>query len=236
MFSSFEFYNKNLTELPEKKILVSTLNAHSYNVSTTNEDFRLSLLASDVLLPDGISVVIAEALIKKKCIKKIAGNDIFNHEMNFLNKNKGSCFFLGSSEFVLKRIFERAKIEFKNVKIEYYSPPFKSEFNSQDTEKMLKKINKFKPDVLFIGMTAPKQEIWAHQNFDSINANKIISIGAVFDYYAMTVKRSPKWMIKIGFEWFYRFLKEPNRMWKRYLFGNVKFIWLIVKEKIYSIK
>ena len=88
MFSSFEFYNKNLTELPEKKILVSTLNAHSYNVSTTNEDFRLSLLASDVLLPDGISVVMAEALIKKKCIKKIAGNDIFNHELNFLNKNK----------------------------------------------------------------------------------------------------------------------------------------------------
>ena len=81
-----------------------------------------------------------------------------------------------------------------------------------------------------------RDRIWAHQNFDSINANRIISIGAVFDYYAMTVKRSPKWMIKIGFEWFYRFLKEPNRMWKRYLFGNVKFIWLIVKEKIYSIK
>ena len=96
---------------------------------------------------------------------------------------------------------------------------------------MLTAINSIKPDVLFIGLTAPKQEKWAYKHFNELEARHICSIGAVFDFYAGTVTRSPKWMIDYGLEWLYRLLKEPRRMWQRYLKGNLIFIFLIIKEK-----
>ncbi|MFA6912412.1 MAG: WecB/TagA/CpsF family glycosyltransferase, partial [Proteiniphilum sp.] len=92
-------------------------------------------------------------------------------------------------------------------------------------------VNKVEPDVLFVGMTAPKQEKWTYEYFDQLRAGHICCIGAVFDFYAGTVKRAPKWMIQIGLEWFYRLIREPRRMWRRYLIGNTLFVIGILKEK-----
>ena len=97
---------------------------------------------------------------------------------------------------------------------------------------MVEQVNDKIPDVLFVGMTAPKQEKWAYQNFDKLNVGHICCIGAVFDFYAGTSKRAPKWMIEIGLEWFYRLLSNPRRMWRRYLIGNVQFIATIIREKV----
>lgn len=236
MFSNYNLHNQSLEDLPNKaKILINTLNAYSYNIALQNPAFEKALLASDVLLPDGVSVVWAEAFLNKRIIKKIAGADIFKHEMQRLNTVSGSCFFLGSSEEVLGKIIQTAALEYPNVKISTHSPPFRPQFTIQDTQKMLEAINTFSPDVLFVGMTAPKQEIWAHQNFKKIQAKRIISIGAVFDFYAKTIKRAPQWMIIFGLEWMYRLLKEPKRMWRRYLIGNVKFLFEIFRAKIIAI-
>ena len=97
--------------------------------------------------------------------------------------------------------------------------------------KMIQAVNEIEPDVLFIGMTAPKQEKWAYHHFKALNTGHVCCIWAVFDFYAGTVNRAPQWMIKLGLEWFYRLVREPKRMWRRYLIGNVKFILLVVKEK-----
>ena len=99
---------------------------------------------------------------------------------------------------------------------------------------MVDKINEFKPDVLFIGMTAPKQEKWAANNLSDINVKHICCIGAVFDFYAGTVKRASELVIAIGMEWFFRLIKEHLRMWRRYILGNPEFIWLIIKEKYFN--
>ena len=99
---------------------------------------------------------------------------------------------------------------------------------------MLEKINAFEPDALFVGMTAPKQEKWAYEHFTHLQAGHICCIGAVFDFYAGTISRAPQWMIQMGLEWLYRLIKEPRRMWRRYLIGNSKFIWAVVKEKYNS--
>ena len=96
---------------------------------------------------------------------------------------------------------------------------------------MINAVNDFNPDVLLIGMTQPKQEKWDSQHFNELKVGHICCIGAVFDFYAGTINRAPKWMIYLGLEWFYRLLKEPRRMWRRYLLGNSKFIWLVIKEK-----
>jgi N-acetylglucosaminyldiphosphoundecaprenol N-acetyl-beta-D-mannosaminyltransferase len=163
---------------------------------------------------------------------KIAGYDLFELEMGKLNNSNGKCFFLGSSLNVLNLIVKRAKLDYPNVLVDYNSPPYKSEFTDEENELMIEKINAFSPDVLFIGMTAPKQEKWAFSNISKLRAGHVCCIGAVFDYYAGTMKRAPKWMIDHGFEWVYRLISEPRRMWRRYLVNNFRFILLVTKERI----
>lgn len=188
-------------------------------------------MKGEVLIPDGVSIVWAVKWLTGENIKKIAGADLFFYEMERLQKIKGKCFFLGSTNETLIKIRERAKKKYPNVQVETYSPPYKSEFSEEDNRMMLSKINNFKPDVLFVGMTAPKQEKWAYNNYNYLDVGHIGCIGAVFDFYAGTIKRAPKWMINLGLEWLYRLIKEPKRMWKRYLLGNIKFIIAILKEK-----
>jgi N-acetylglucosaminyldiphosphoundecaprenol N-acetyl-beta-D-mannosaminyltransferase len=224
-------YSYPLDALPSKKLLINTINAHCYNVAQIDEDYAEALKRSDVLLPDGVSIVIAARFLNGLKFKKIAGEDLFFYEMNRLNKMKGTCFFLGSKETTLKRIFKRANLEFPETKVFGFSPPYKSKFSDQDNAEMISAINLRKPDVLFIGMTAPKQEKWAFEHYNELESGHICCIGAVFDFYSGMYKRAPGWIIKIGLEWLYRFIQEPGRMWRRYLIGNPKFLLSIIKEK-----
>jgi len=218
--------------MPDKKLLINTLNANSINVCEVDPLFRDATLRSDVLLPDGVGAVIAARLLTGKKHRKTSGYDLFQYEMKRMNGKRGKCFFLGSTEKVLELIRQRAEKEFPGVTMASYSPPYKAEFTTEDNSLMIDAINSFSPDVLFIGMTAPKQEKWAAAHFEEINAHHICSIGAVFDFYAGTVKRAPHWMVTSGLEWFYRLIKEPKRMWRRYIVGNARFIWLLIKAMI----
>jgi len=232
-FSELSLFNDQLISLSESKMLINTLNAHSFNIAQTDEDYAKSLISCDVLLPDGISVVYAMRLLYGKQFEKIAGADLFFYEMNRLNKIRGKCFFLGSNVETLKRISIQAKKHYPHVKVASYSPPYKAEFNNWDNQQMLTEINTYKPDVLFIGMTAPKQEKWAYKHFQKLEVGHVCNIGAVFDFFAGTVSRSPQWMIRAGFEWLYRLLREPRRMWRRYIIGNTKFVYYVFKEFVY---
>ena len=231
LLSGFDIFNGDLNDLPDNKLLISTINAHSFNLTQDDSVFTSAIRNSDVLIPDGISVVWAIRLLTGMKLKKIAGADLFFYELARLDKSGGSCFFLGSSESTLGKITARAAIEYPGVKIGKYSPPYKAEFTADDNRMMTEAVNSFKPDVLFVGMTAPKQEKWAYLHKDRLDTKHICCIGAVFDFYAGTITRAPDWMIRLGLEWFYRLIREPSRMWRRYLIGNTKFIWLILKEK-----
>jgi N-acetylglucosaminyldiphosphoundecaprenol N-acetyl-beta-D-mannosaminyltransferase len=228
-----DLFNQKLETLPDKKLLISTLNAYCFNMAQKDKGYSEVLYKSDVLLPDGISVVLAARLLTGARLKKIAGEDLFFYEMRRLNENGGSCFFLGSSDNTLNSIVKRAKSEFPKVIVHKYSPPFKPEFTPADNQIMVDKINELQPDVLFVGMTAPKQEKWAANNLSDLKVKHICCIGAVFDFYAGTVKRAPEMIIALGMEWLFRLIKEPRRMWRRYILGNPEFVWLIIKEKYF---
>ena len=232
MLRDFQIYSDSLNELKSDRILINTINAHSFNITNSDEIFKEALTKSDVLIPDGVSIVWAMRFLTGKKIKKIAGADLFFFEMKRIQEKGGKVFFLGSTDDTLDKIVKRAQNEFSEVEIETYSPPYKPEFSEEDSQKMIQKVNAFKPDVLFVGMTAPKQEKWAYLNFSQLEVGHVCSIGAVFDFYAGTIKRAPQWIIKMGLEWLYRLLKEPKRMWKRYLVGNTLFIWAILREKL----
>jgi N-acetylglucosaminyldiphosphoundecaprenol N-acetyl-beta-D-mannosaminyltransferase len=97
---------------------------------------------------------------------------------------------------------------------------------------MVEAVNGFKPDVLFVGMTAPKQEVWTHVNKERLDVGAICAIGAVFDFYAGTVSRPSKFWRDLGLEWFIRLLKEPRRMYKRYVICGPAFILMLIRSKL----
>ena len=222
-----------LEALPDKKLLINTINAHSYNTALKDNLFAEALKNGDVLIPDGMSIV--KAFKWRHWMngpkERVAGADLFNFEMNKLNERGGSCLFLGSSEKVLAMIKERAALDYPNIKIVTYSPPYKPEFSDDENRLMVEAVNNADPDLLWIGMTAPKQEKWAYCHWKELNIHcHCGTIGAVFDFYAGTAKRAPIWWQNNGLEWLYRLLKEPRRMWRRYIIGNTMFLWNIWKE------
>lgn len=224
-----------LNALPEGKLLINTINAHSYNTALKDELFQRALINGDVLIPDGVSIVKACKWLNAKSQPKerIAGWDLFAFEMDKLNKKGGKCFFMGSSEKVLSLIRKRASVDYPNIVVETYSPPYKLEFSEEDNKAIVEAINKADPDLLWIGMTAPKQEKWTYSHWNELNIHcHVGTIGAVFDFFAGTVERAPIWWQEHGLEWAYRLVKEPKRMWRRYIIGNSLFLWNISKEKI----
>lgn len=268
-----------LAALPEGKLLINTINAHSYNTARKDELFAEALTNGDVLIPDGVSIVKACRWIKAKSQPKerIAGWDLFEFEMNKLEEcgmknvecgvNGEECgmnnssldnsssasadhsklkiqhstlrspqrtvMFMGSSQKVLDLIVKRAAEVYPHLKIVTYSPPYKPEFSEEDNKAIVEAINAADPDLLWIGMTAPKQEKWTYSHWTELNIHcHVGTIGAVFDFFAGTVERAPIWWQRHGLEWLYRLLKEPKRMWRRYIIGNTLFLWNMLKEKV----
>lgn len=226
---------EQLAQIPQGKVLINTINAHSYNVAQRDAEFAEALRGGNYLIPDGASVVKACRWLKAQSQprERIAGWDLFMFEMERLNADGGGIvMFMGSSEKVLAMIGERAAKDYPDIDIITYSPPYKPEFSEEDSRAMVKAINNANPDLLWIGMTAPKQEKWTYQHWNELDIHcHCGTIGAVFDFYAGTVRRAPRWWRDHSLEWLYRLLEEPRRMWKRYIIGNARFIWHIVKEK-----
>lgn len=224
-----------LAKLPEGKLLINTINAFSYDNARKDVLFSEALQKGDVLIPDGISIVKACRFLNAKSQPKerIAGWDLFVYEMEKLNRVGGKVMFLGSSDAVLNLIRQRVAEKYPKIEVDTYSPPYKPVFSDEENEAMISAINHSNPDLLWIGMTAPKQEKWAYTHLDRLDVHcHIGTIGAVFDFFAGTVKRAPERWQRAGLEWLYRLLSEPRRMWRRYFIGNAKFIYYIMLEKI----
>lgn len=259
-----------LASLPEGKLLINTINAHSYNTARKDELFAEALTNGDVLIPDGVSIVKACRWIKAKSLPKerIAGWDLFSFEMENLERKQcgmlnvecgannssldnsqsaladnpkfkiqnsefrspqRTVMFMGSSQKVLDLIVKRAAKVYPHLKVVTYSPPYKPEFSEEDNKAIIDAINTADPDLLWIGMTAPKQEKWTFSHWDELNIHcHVGTIGAVFDFFAGTVERAPVWWQRHGLEWLYRLLKEPKRMWRRYIIGNALFLFNVI--------
>lgn len=230
----FSVYSGTLDEIPwdHVPVIVNTINAYSYVVTKKDSLFRKALMTSDVLVPDGFPVVIAARIRGDRRMRKIAGADILFYLLKMLEKQNGTCFFLGSEEETLRRIEERLSKEYPSVKAAFFSPPFRKEFSETENQEMVRRINSFQPDVLFVGMTAPKQEKWVLANKPAIHPCIVCSIGAAFDYFAGTLPRPSRFWIKIGMEWFIRLVKEPGRLWRRYLVHSPVFFFDLFKYLI----
>ena len=211
---------------------INCLNPHSYVVGKTDSLFRSALLESDILLPDGVGITLGARLHGKK-MARITGFDVFDILMGFCNNMRLRILFVGSTEATLAKIVQKCEEEYPNLeRVDVYSPPFKAEFNDLDKSKMLKFIESVNPDIIFVGMSAPKQEKWASDFKNKTNAKYIVSIGAVFDFFVGNVKRSPKLFRQLGLEWFPRLLQQPRRLARRTLISAPIFVFDILSDRL----
>jgi N-acetylglucosaminyldiphosphoundecaprenol N-acetyl-beta-D-mannosaminyltransferase len=233
--------------------IINTINPHSYVLSKKDIVFQNALNDSDHILPDGIGIVLAAAFLKRKKIQKIAGSDLHEYLLNHLNSNNGFCFYLGSSPETLCRIKERVKKDFPGITAGFYAPPFRTTFSEAESNEMIAAFNNeiamwrknenslstnrlcpISP-ILFIGMTAPKQEKWSFQYKNKLEPCTICNIGAVFDFFAGTVKRPSSFWIRLGLEWLPRLLCEPQRLYKRMFISAPVFVLAVLLLKFRNI-
>lgn len=217
---------------------LACLNPHSYAVALHDELFAEGLRSADWLVPDGVGVVLASRCLGGDICERVTGSDVFFGLLGRMNESGGlSVFFLGSTENTLLVISERMRQDYPNVKlVGTYSPPFKSIYSDSEIGEMISVINAAKPDVLWVGMTAPKQEKWIAANLSKLDVRFAGAIGAVFDFYIGNVKRSHPLFQRLGLEWLPRLLQQPRRLWRRTFVSAPIFLMHVVRERMRRIR
>ena len=224
---------RSLEQGQEQKWL-ATLNPHSYAVARHRPEFRTALSAADWLIPDGVGVVFASRILGGDIRERVSGPDIFFGLHNFMQKSDNySVFFLGSTGDTLAEICKRMSEDWPNIRIAgTYSPPFKSAFSEEDIGQMVASVNAARPDVLWIGLTAPKQEELVNRILPRLDVRFAGAVGAIFDFYAGRVKRSHPVFRRLGLEWLPRLFREPRRLWQRMFVSAPIFMWHVLLARL----
>jgi N-acetylglucosaminyldiphosphoundecaprenol N-acetyl-beta-D-mannosaminyltransferase len=234
---SFDVLIENVCEyiVSEKgqKIIVCA-NPHSIIMAKKDEEFFNALNNADVCLPDGTGVLLASKIMGGKIKKRIAGPDFFMKFTEYASGNGIALryFFLGSTETNLLKIKGKMEDMFPHVSVSgAYAPPM-GDWADDENEKITNLIDNSGANVLWVGLGAPKQEKWINQNSGKLKVSVIAAIGAAFDFFAGTKRRSPRFFRNIGLEWLPRFFLEPRRLWRRNLVSMPRFIALVLGEFI----
>jgi N-acetylglucosaminyldiphosphoundecaprenol N-acetyl-beta-D-mannosaminyltransferase len=213
---------------------LACFNPHSYAESKKDVAFSEALQRADWLVPDGSGVVIASRILGGSIRARVTGSDVFRGLSEALDASgPASVFFLGSTEETLNKIRQRMSSEYPRVEVVgTYSPPFKPEYTEREVSEMLDSINSASPDVLWVGMTAPKQEKWLLENAHRLNVKFAAGVGAVFDFYAGSVKRSHPAFQQLHLEWLPRLLRQPRRLWRRMAISAPVFLLDVARQRL----
>lgn len=198
-----------------------------------NDKLRRIYNTAGIVCADGIPVVWASKMLEKPIRGRVTGLDLLPEFAKVAADENFSFFFLGAAEGVGESLVTALKEKYPGLKIAgMYSPPFAVRFSDEENQRIIGKINRSNADILWVSLTAPKQDYWIANHFDKLDVSVAIGVGAAFDVVAGNIKRAPLWMQKWGLEWFYRLIKEPRRLFGRYLLEAPVFIPLIIKQII----
>ncbi len=187
---------------------------------------------ADYVLCDGVPVKWASEFLGDPIKERITGLDVLPRIFSFAVAGGYTIFMLGASPGVAETLKEVMEAKHPGVQIVgTFVPPFRVVFSKEENQQMIDAINAVKPDILLVSLTAPKQDIWIAENLAKLDTHVAIGIGGAFEVAAGMINRAPVWMQKSGLEWFYRFLQEPKRMFKRYFVEAPVFIPLIIQQK-----
>jgi len=203
------------------------------------KEFYLSYQQADYRVCDSQVLVLVSKLLGKSIVEKVSGSDLFPAFCSHYCKDPSmKIFLLGAAPGVALKAMKNINQRLGSRMIVYaHSPSFGFENNPDECMEIIKMINGSGANVLAVGVGAPKQENWIVKNKPLMPGIKVFfAIGATLDFEAGNIRRSPKWISKIGFEWFYRMLSDPARLWKRYLVEDLPFFRMVIKQKLGTYK
>ncbi len=213
--------------ISRKQILFGVVNVAKLVKARKDVQLRQSVEQADYILADGLPLVWLSRVLGRPLPGRIAGIDIMIELLKEAGVKNWRVYFLGANPHVLARFIENVRKDFNNVQIAGFRDGYFTEEQQQDVADNIKKSS---ADILFVGISSPKKENFLSRWHQYINVPVCHGVGGSFDVIAGVTKRAPLWMQKCGLEWFYRFLQEPRRMWKRYLVTNAVFVGLSIKE------
>ncbi len=231
----------NISSIPLKEIssvindLINTgdknifyyVNAHCLNLASKNLDYKNALNSATLVYSGGLGPVLASRILNQPIIERVPTPDFIENVFAEAEKRKWRIFLLGSSNKSLQKVQIVLKDKFPKIIICGIQNGF---YKKSEEMSIVENINKKKPKILIVGMGPPKQELLIQKYKNKIKASTLWGVGALFDVISGTMPRAPFWMQKMGIEWLYRLLQEPRRLWKRYIFGNIEFFYLIYKD------
>ena len=210
----------------------SVINAGKVVKMHNNKKLKESVINSDLINADGMGIVWAAKFLGYNIKERVAGIDLMNNLVELAYEKKYTCFFLGAKEHVVRKLVNYYSHKYSKNIIAGFRNGY---FNIDDEKLIIDQIIKSKANILFVAITSPKKEIFLNKYKNELKSiNLIMGVGGSFDVISGEVKRAPLFMQKIGLEWFYRFVQEPGRMWRRYLIGNIKFIIIIFKARFFK--
>ena len=211
---------------------LACLNPHSYTVALSDAEFGRALLDADWLIPDGVGIVLASRIHGGAIERRVTGWNAFVAVNDCLQRMAGKVFFLGSTEATLATIRQRMARDYPAVQVVgCYSPPYRADFSDDENVRMIDAVNASGADVVWVAMTAPKQEKWLLLHAPLMQVKLAGAIGAVFDFYAGKVQRSSPIFQRLGLEWLPRLLREPRRLWRRMLISAPVFMWHVLTAR-----
>jgi len=227
MQQTIEIINKAIEVSQELQHVV--VNAGKIVAMQKDEELRQSVLDADLINADGQAVVWASKFLGQPLPERVAGIDLMQNLVILAHEKGYKIFFFGAEEIVVKKVVEIYSKQYSPEIIAGYRNGF---YKKEEEKNIAKQIADSRANILFVAISSPTKENFLSQNSDLLKrVHFTMGVGGSFDVVAGVVKRAPLWMQKAGLEWFYRFLQEPGRMWKRYLVTNSLFIWYVLKEK-----
>jgi N-acetylglucosaminyldiphosphoundecaprenol N-acetyl-beta-D-mannosaminyltransferase len=205
------------------------VNAGKVVAMQKDTELRHSVNQSDIINADGQAVVWASRFLQKPLKERVAGIDLMSSLIEMAHNNNYKIYLFGAKEEVVKNVVEKYSEIYSPTIIAGYRNGY---FSPSEEKEIALQIADSGTQMLFVAISSPIKENFLFKYRDILkNVNLIMGVGGSFDVVAGKTKRAPTWMQNAGLEWFYRFAQEPRRMWKRYLVGNSKFIYLVLKER-----
>jgi len=210
-----------------KHKFVTYLNAHCINISFVDQEYKEIIKNVDLLYTGGLGVIWASRILGNSLPERVNIFDFFDYLVNELRSKEITFYLLGNKPEIIKNA--EGVLRKKGLKVLGSRNGF---FNKDEEVEIIKEINSLEPDILMVGMGVPEQEKWIQEHISELNINLCWAVGAAFEWISGYRKRPPAWMIRLGLAWLHRLCQQPKRLWKRYLIGNMIFIYRVLKWRI----
>ncbi len=227
MNQTVEYIDKAIKE--NRTIQHVVVNASKTVLMQEDKELKKIISNCELINADGQSIVWASKLLGNPLPERVAGIDLMFELIKLAEKQGYGVYFFGATQEVVERTVDIFKEEYPNLIIAGYRNGY---FKKEDESEIIKEMSSCDAKILLVAFSSPKKEYWLSDNIDKLNIPFCMGVGGSFDVVAGKTERAPRWMQRIGLEWFYRFIQEPTRMWKRYLIGNSKFIYYIFRENL----